>query len=323
MAALDTNVEHTLAEVAKRHDPDGKLAKIVDVLSKQNPILEEGYWTEANDFTSHEYTQVNSEPSGSWTGPNEFVDYETGTTRQVKENISLLEGYNRIDTRILGKAKDEKKYRYDNDMIQFRGLTKTAHTKIFYGNNTSDIKEPHGFATRYNNNTTWGNTNIYSAGADNANSVTSAYLIKWGLDGVYFAYPRDGKEMLDMQDLGEQLMQQNGNSAYLAKVTRFLLQFAVCVADDRCIQRICNIGTDGNNNVTGDDIITVINRFPSLENVVMYVNRTVKTQLDIAAQNKTNVNLTIGEAWGRPTTFFQGIPVRLCEAIVDTEGVVS
>jgi hypothetical protein len=135
---------------------------------------------------------------------------------------------------------------------------------------------------------------------------------------VYFVYPRDGKQFIDMNDMGPVLM-QNGNTAYEAAVTHFLLQFGLVVADDRCFQRIANVETSGNNGFSANNVIKALNRLPDTDNTVIYVNRDIKTAMDQDAQNKTNVYLTIGEAWGRPTTFFQGIPVRLCEKIRSNE----
>ena len=41
------------------------------------------------------------------------------------------------------------------------------------------------------------------------------------------------------------------------------------------------------------------------------------------AKDKTNVNYTSSDAFGVPVTRFRGVPVRLCEAIVDTETAIS
>lgn len=322
MADIGMNSAHTLAHVVKAHDPDGKLATFVDVLSQRNPLLEEGYWVEANDFTSHRITKVLSEPAGSLTGVNEFVSYSAGTTTQVVEQLAILEAYSRIDERILDKVRNPSEYRAQYDELTVRGMTKTFHNSVFYGNNVSNIKDIPGLATRYNNVTDWGNVNVIDEGG-NGNDCSSIYIVKWGLDGVFFAFPRGGNQTLMADDMGRQLMQNNGNSAYTALVTHFQLQFGLCVADDRAIQRIASVDiTTAANGFDADNVIKALNRMPDLDKVVIYVNGDVKTQMDQDAQNKTNVNLTIGEAWGRPTTMFQGIPVRRCDKIKSTEAAI-
>ena len=49
---------HSLVELAKRVDPKGNMADLIDLLAENNPMLEEAYWLEANDLNSHEFTQI-------------------------------------------------------------------------------------------------------------------------------------------------------------------------------------------------------------------------------------------------------------------------
>ena len=57
--------------------------------------------------------------------------------------------------------------------------------------------------------------------------------------------------------------------------------------------------------------------------MVWYVNETVETYLHLQAMNKTNVRLTLDEVEGEPIVKFLGIPVKCCDAILDTEDKVS
>ena len=64
-----------------------------------------------------------------------------------------------------------------------------------------------------------------------------------------------------------------------------------------------------------------INRYSGRK--VIYCNSTVATWLDIQAQVKTNVYLTQNQIDGEPVTSYRGIPIRVCDAIKDTEAVVD
>ena len=55
----------------------------------------------------------------------------------------------------------------------------------------------------------------------------------------------------------------------------------------------------------------------------IYTNRTGATYLDILAQDKTNVNLTYREFAGKPVTTFRGIPVRVTDALLETEARIT
>ena len=52
---------------------------------------------------------------------------------------------------------------------------------------------------------------------------------------------------------------------------------------------------------------------------VIYCNRVVRTYLDLQAMNKTNVLLQLSEFEGRVITTFRGVPIRTCDAILNTE----
>jgi hypothetical protein len=52
---------------------------------------------------------------------------------------------------------------------------------------------------------------------------------------------------------------------------------------------------------------------------VIYCNRTISTYLRLQAMNKTNVLLQLSEWQGRPITTFGGVPIRISDAILNTE----
>jgi hypothetical protein len=99
------------------------------------------------------------------------------------------------------------------------------------------------------------------------------------------------------------------------------------VTDDRCVQRIANIETSGSENILDDDqIIEALNYMPTAGgsgNTVIYINRVLKTQFDILAKDKANVNYTSDNAFGMPVTRFRGIPVRMWESILNTEDALT
>jgi hypothetical protein len=56
---------------------------------------------------------------------------------------------------------------------------------------------------------------------------------------------------------------------------------------------------------------------------VIYVNRKIFSQMDKQAMDKSNVLYSTKDVFGVPTTTFRGFPVRLVEAITNTETAVS
>ena len=85
MATKTINDYHTLVELAKRTDPNGNSAELINILAENNPMLEEAHWEQANDLNSHEYTQVIELPAGDFGRINKGIAYSAGRTKQVVE----------------------------------------------------------------------------------------------------------------------------------------------------------------------------------------------------------------------------------------------
>ena len=65
--SMDVNeVRMSLVEVVKRHDPDGNLSTIAEVLNKQNDMIADAVWREANDNYSNKTNRRASLPTGTW-----------------------------------------------------------------------------------------------------------------------------------------------------------------------------------------------------------------------------------------------------------------
>lgn len=320
MATNTINTYHTLIELAKRHDPKKNTAELIDILSKENPFIEEAHWEEANDLTSHTFTQIIAEPSGEFTQINKGVKFASGRTKQVNERIAMLESASCVDLRLLKKSRDKEKYIADENRMHVRGMGKTFHASVIYDNAAIDPDRINGFFTRYPNL----GSNVISNGATTGSTHTSILVIKWGRDGVYFVYPRGSKGFIEEDGPKEELIQPDAGEGYRAQVTMFKIEFGVCIADPRNYQRICNIATEGtSHNFDHKPLIKALNNLTSRENAVIYVNKDIKTQMDIAMVDKTNVNYTMKEAYGRPMLHFQGVPVKECEGILSAESQVT
>ena len=61
---------------------------------------------------------------------------------------------------------------------------------------------------------------------------------------------------------------------------------------------------------------------PGQINTAFYCNRSMRTALDIQAMGKANALLTIETRDGRPYTAFRGIPIRICDQLLNTEARV-
>jgi hypothetical protein len=321
MAELDTRGQLTLLELAKRTN-NGNLIAIAEVMDETNDILKDAVWVEANQLTSHLITRRHSLPSGSWRRLNAGVAPESSATSQFTEAIGMLEAYSEVDKKLVDIAPNPKQFRADEDMAFIEGMSQNVADTLIYGNMATHPERFYGLATRYNDLSC---SNVFSAGGSGSD-LTSIWVVQWGVRTVHLIYPKNSKTLgIQARDLGEDTTTDANGNKYQIYRTHFTIDVGLAIRDERCVQRQCNIETSGASNLWSDDLlIEMLNNLPyGGKGAVIYCNKTIKTQMDIEAKDKSNVNYTAGNAFGVPTTYFRGVPVRQVDAILNTESEVT
>jgi hypothetical protein len=314
----------TLVELAKRLDPKGELAAICECLAEDNEILQDAVWLQANDVFSHKIVRRSALPTGSWRKLNEGVATETSQTVEVIEQLGLLETYAECDKDLADAAPNPTQFRMDEAKAFIEGMSQTLAETLIYGSIAVTPEKIKGIGTRLN--ALAATANVIGAGGTGSD-VTSIYIIQWGPRKTYLVYPR-GSESLGVshKDLGECTL---GTSAlYQGYRDHFQVKVGLVVEHPRSIARIANIESSGTSNIFDeDDLITLLNRMPmSGAGASIYVNSTVKSQMEIMLKDKTNVNYTAdaGEGLaGVPVLKFRGNPVRKVDQILLTESAIS
>ncbi len=64
-------------------------------------------------------------------------------------------------------------------------------------------------------------------------------------------------------------------------------------------------------------------RYKRTGKMVWYANMTIFNMLHLMAADKMNVNLGLREFEGETVTTFLGIPIRLCDTLLNTEEAVA
>ena len=132
----------TLLELAKRHDPNGNTATIAEVLTEENPILEDAVWQEANDTFSHKYTKRLSLPTGTHRKLNYGVPVEASRTVEARDTVSFLESYSQCDKKLCDAAASPTEFRMNEATSFLEGMGQTQAAKLLYGNTTLVPEEP-------------------------------------------------------------------------------------------------------------------------------------------------------------------------------------
>ncbi len=315
------NQEYTLPEILRSEAPDGSYLPFADVLSQQVPLIEEGYWEQANDKTSHELLQVASEPTGTLTRINEGIPWEAVTTHPVREHLALLESMCRIDKRLVKKAPDPVRFRTDREKAHIRGMTKRFHDLVFFGgyvdattkavSNTYSA-DPRGFdglRRRFNAAVTGSCTD-----GGGVTSTFSMYIIKWGVDGTMLLHPSDVSKGVETDDLKEQMVYDASTNPYTAYVTRFGWQFGLGIADPRAAKRLGKVNATvfPDSSSAGENwLIDLIENLPNgdTSQAAIYAGPQMMACMRKRLNTKANTYFTLETVWERPQLTFQGLPV--------------
>lgn len=339
MATL-TTTNLTLADWAKRTDPDGRIPIIAELLSQSNEVLEDCVFKEGNLPTGERVVIRTGLPTVYWRALNQGIPNSKSTTAQVDEAAGILEARSEVDKDLAMLNGNTAQFRLSEDTAFLEAMNQTQATTLFYGNPGTDPKQYLGLAPRYSSLSAANAQNIMSAagaGSDN----TSVFLVVWGDQTAYCHFPKGSKAGLIHEDLGEQTVYNADNTRMQAYATRYQWKNGLVVKDWRYVVRICNIDvsdliaqTGTQSSSASTNIVKLmarsLYRIPNMAmgRAAFYMNRTVHSGLSIAALDKSQYVLKINEGlsqFGTPYSWlsFLGVPLRRVDSLVNTEAVVS
>lgn len=329
----------TLADWAKRQDPDNKAARIVELLAQSNEILTEMLWKEGNLPTGEQTTVRTGLPTVAWRLLNAGIQPSKSTTAQITEACGLLEAWSAIDVKIAQLNGNTAEFRLGEATAFLEAMNQEMAATLFYGNSGTAPEEFTGLAARYSSLSAANGQNIVSGSGSDAGNQSSIWLICWGPQSVFGVYPKGSQAGLVHNDLGiETVNDANGVAGALMRAYRdqFTWDAGIALKDWRYVVRIANI--DISNLVAKssaadlfDLMIKAIHRLPvgalgsSMTKCAFYMNRTVGQMLDIQTRDdvQTGGQLKFENVDGVPRLSFRGIPIRTVDALTETENAVS
>ena len=333
MSAIGSSVL-TLVDVAKRKNPDGTPAKIAELLSQRNEILEDMVWVEGNKDTGHVTTQRVALPTASFRAFNEGIAPSKSETMQIEESCAMLEAWSETDKDLVELSGNTGAFRMGENLAFIEAMNQTFSQYLFYGNSSTTPKAFNGFATRYNSlSGNIGGNVVTGSGAGSDNS--SIWLICWGENTIHGIYPKGSQAGLKHEDLGLVTVETTAGVAgnrMRAYQDHWQWKMGLCVRDYRYAVRIPNI--DISNLVaksSAADLIELMiksmKRIPNLKmgKPVFYMNRTCEQMLDIFRRDDvlSGGQLSYDVVDGKYQSSFRGIPIKICDQLLETESVVS
>ena len=345
--AIIGNQALTYADWAKRMADGYKVARIIELLSQTNEILEDMMVVEGNLPTGHKTTVRTGLPQATWRLLNQGVPNAKSTTAQLTDTCGNLETYADIDKDVADLNGNTQEFRLSEVKAFLEGMSQQVASTIMYGNQFVNPERFTGLAPRYSTSNTSNSqtANNVLSGGGSASTNTSIWIHVWGEDTAHGIFPKGKITGLQHRDMGEwPTLDANGNK-YQVYRDHFKWEIGYCLRDWRYLVRIANIDITQLTGVSAANLINLIvraiYRLPTqpisagtiqtsdtpeiranMGRTVLYCNRVIRTYLDLQAMNKTNVLLRIEEFDGKPITTFRGIPVRTVDAILNNEAAI-
>lgn len=332
MATLGANVL-TLADWAKRLDPQGKVSQIVELLGQSNEILTDMLWKEGNLPTGERTTVRTGLPTVAWRLLNQGVASSKSTTAQIDEGCGMLEAWSEVDKKLADLSNDVNAFRLSEGMAFIEAMNQEMAQTLFYGNSGTAPEEFLGLAARYSDPSATNGSNVIDAGGSGSDN-TSIWLVGWGANTVFGIFPKGSKAGLGHDNYGEQTAEITagaGGTRMRVYQERWTWDAGIALKDWRSVVRIGSIDVSNLVGVSSaadiiEMMIKAMYRIPMLSSVkpVFYMNRTCIEMLDILRRNDviSGGQLTYAQVDGVFEYAFRGIPIRLCDAILETEALV-
>ena len=339
MATL-SNSNLTLADWAKRSDPDGRVPIVAELLSQTNEILDDCVFKEGNLPTGERVIIRTGLPSVYFRALNQGIPGSKSTTAQVDEACAILEARSEVDKDLAMLNGNTAQFRLSEDTAFLEAMNQTQAETMFYGNPGTDPKKFLGLAPRYGDLSADNAVNILDAGGSGSDNA-SVYLVVWGDQTVYCPFPKGSKAGLMHEDLGEQTVYNSDGTRLQAFATRYQWKNGLVVKDWRYVVRICNIDISDLVGVTGTQATTAATalvkqmaratyRIPNMGmgRAAFYMNRTVHSGLSIAAMDKSQNVLEIEKGltqFGQAKSYlsFLGTPIRQVDTLINSEARVT
>lgn len=330
MATLNANPV-SLLDWAKLRDPDGKTAKVVELLDQTNEILSDVPYIEGNLPTGHQYTTRTGLPAVYWRIINKGVPNSKSRTAQAVDQCGMLHARGQVDEDLAAMNGELSAFRLSEARPHMEAMNQEMAQTTFYGNAALAPEEFTGLAPRYSSLSAANGENILNAGGVGSDNA-SIWLIGWSQETICGVFPKGSKAGIKHEDLGLDDVADADGNFYRAYKDHWQWKNGIVVKDWRYGVRIANIDISnliGGSSAAdlGELMMSAIDRIPAPKSVKLafYMNRTVMGVLRKQQRNDVMAGggLTYENVGGVPLNRFAGIPIRLCDSLLSSESAVS
>jgi hypothetical protein len=321
MALLVQNNQLTLAEVNKLAG-NTDTGNILAELAQTNTFLDEAPWFPSTHGSHNEVLKGKTLGGGKFTRVNTGIPVAGSSTDVFKEPVRIYEGESLVDERLLKGAEDPYTIRNIHDTLKLEGILQSFNHALIYSNEALD---PDAFKSFSRRRAAIGK--YCRDGGGTGTGLTSAWLMELGRKGVYLTYNKAGSPGLKNEDRGRhRVPAPDATGEMWAWIRHYEIWAGINIANERSLQRYANIDAD-DSAVSFDPKVIIQMKAqladPSGRNAVLFANRSVFSQIEQAAWDKSNMAYSISnfEGFG-PVVRCAGIIVRPWEAVSENESAI-
>lgn len=319
----------TMYDIAQQLRADGKEAdaQVVELQAKTNRFWEVFPVKTCNNKTAETALIRTALPDVAWRMINRGVSPTKSSMEQVSFTTGGVEAIAQIDERLMKLNSNSNTFRLNENYAHQEAMSQKMATTFFYGDEKINPAGFTGLSAYYYDKA--GQDEIYADQIVDAggtgNNLTSLWVVTFAPDTVYGIVPDGVPGGYHYQDNGRVKIRDAQNREYYGYESQYNWDVGLCVRDPRYVARLANIDvtkTDGMELI--DNLIKVYDCIenPDHGRTVILCNRKVQTLINIIAQKKTNVNLTLEDFGGKRIQHFWGSPILRNDSILSTESQV-
>jgi hypothetical protein len=290
-------------------------------------------WMEGNLPTGHRTTIRSGLPTPTWRKLYGGVQPAKSRTVQVTDTCGMLEAYAEVDKALADLNGNTAAFRLSEDRAHIEGMNIEFASSLFYASEATAPEEITGFAPRFNSLAAENAQNIIQNASIDGSDNASMYLICWGSNTVHGIYPKGSVGGLQMSDKGQVTIENvDGSGGRMeAYRTHYRWDCGLSVRDWRYVVRIQYDQEDLKGDAaSGPKLIDLMTQAldapPNLTagRPAFYMNRRARSFLRRQMLEKiAGSTLTMEQIGGKMVMMFAGIPVRRCDALLNTETAVA
>jgi hypothetical protein len=324
-----------------RAQGDAATAEVVEVLRRSSPFVADAITVEANQGATHQHSIRTGLPAVTWGRLYQGIPQSKTGKAMVTDTTGFVEGLSTIDKRLLDISPNPAATRMGEATGFLESLTQEAETGGFYHDSATTPEKFKGLFARYNVIGGGGAGNQVIDGGGLGSDNASIAVITWSENATHLIHPKGSKAGIIREDKGEQRVTDAAGNAYYVMEELFRWHLGLSVRDWRYNVRVANIDVS-ELNAGNVDIYALLRkayhrvhgriRATDMKDAnasvngrtVMYVNRTVYEAMDAQQSNGTNpaLRLTPKELEGAEVESYRGIPIRVTDALLNTESRV-